>query len=57
MLMDKLPDAANVALGGMVFGQVLGERPFSPSLAAVGVAAWLVLLGWALLLGKVAAHD
>jgi len=28
MLMDKLPDAANLALGGMVFGQFLGDRPF-----------------------------
>jgi len=57
MLMDKLPDAANLALGGMVFGQFLGDRPFSPSLAAIGVAAWLALLGWAFRLGKVATHD
>jgi len=57
MLMDKLPDAANLALGGMVFGQFLGDRPFSPWLAAIGIGAWLALLGWAFRLGKVASRD
>jgi hypothetical protein len=52
MLMDKLPDAANLALGALVFGQFLGNRPFSPLVAAVGMVAWLALLAWALLLGQ-----
>ena len=29
MLIDKLSDAANLALGALVFGQFLGDRPFS----------------------------
>ncbi len=32
MLIDKLPDAADLALGGLVFGQFLGDRPFSMAL-------------------------
>jgi hypothetical protein len=34
-LADKLPDMANVAVGALVFGQFLGDRPFSP-IAAIG---------------------
>ena len=49
--MDKLPDAANLALGALVFGQFLQERLFSRWLAAAGVAIWLGLLGWAVFLG------
>ena len=52
MLIDKLPDAANLALGALVFGQFLQDRPFSRQLAAFGVAVWLGLLAWALLLGR-----
>jgi hypothetical protein len=51
-LADKLPDAANLALGALVFGQFLQERPFSPVLAATGVGVWLALLAWALFLGR-----
>jgi len=52
MLIDKLPDAANLALGALVFGQFLQDRLFSRQLAAAGVAVWLGLLAWALLLGR-----
>ena len=45
MLIDKLPAAANLALGGLVFGQFLGDRPFSPGVAVLGMAAWVCLLG------------
>jgi hypothetical protein len=37
---EKVADAANVALGAMVFGQVLSGAPFSITLASVGVAIW-----------------
>ena len=43
MLVDKLPDAANVAAGALFFGQFLGERSFSLSLAALGVGLWVFL--------------
>jgi hypothetical protein len=36
LIADKLFDAANVAAGGMVFGQFLAERPFSTDLAIFG---------------------
>ena len=57
MLMDKLPDAANLALGALVFGQFLQGRPFSRLLAAAGVAVWFGLLAWAMLLGRENTRD
>lgn len=44
VLVDKLPDIANVAAGAMVFGQFLGDRPFSLRLAALGSLLWATLL-------------
>lgn len=44
MLGDKLPDAANLALGALVFAQFLEDRPFSRQLAAAGIGIWLVYL-------------
>lgn len=52
MLMDKLPDAANLALGALVFGQFLGDRPFSLLLGVTGAVGWVVLLAWAFWLGR-----
>ena len=52
MLIDKLPDAANLMLGALVFGQFLSDQPFSPWLAAGGGVGWLALLGWAFWLGR-----
>jgi hypothetical protein len=52
MLMDKLPDAAHLVLGALTLSQFLGDRPYSGRRVAFGVAIWLGLLGWALLLGK-----
>ena len=44
MLVDKLPDAANVGAGALFFGQFLGEGSFSPLRAAAGVGLWLFLM-------------
>lgn len=44
MLVDKLPDAANVGAGARFFGQFLGEQSFSPLRAAVGIGLWLFLM-------------
>lgn len=52
MLIHKLPDAANLTLGALVFGQFLSDRPFSAWWATAGAAGWLALLGWALWLGR-----
>lgn len=51
MLIDKLPDAANLALGALVFGQLLGSQPFSIGLALLGVGTWFTLVGGAFMLG------
>ena len=52
MLMDKLPDAAHLVLGAVTLSQLLGDRPYSGRHFALGIAIWLALLGWALVLGK-----
>ncbi len=51
MLVDKLPDAANLALGALVFGQYLGDKPFSIGIAILGIVTWAGLLGYAFVLG------
>ena len=56
-LVDKLPDTANLAVGALVFGQFVGDRPFSRLVAAAGLTIWLALLAWALLLGRENTHD
>ena len=43
MLADKLPDAANLAIGALFFGQFLSDRPFSIAVALAGSGAWLAL--------------
>jgi hypothetical protein len=48
VLIDKVPDMANVAAGSMIFGQFLTDRSFSMVLAAAGIATWIAL--WALTL-------
>ena len=42
MVAEKLLDTANIAIGGLVFGQFVADRTFSPWLAATGLAIWLV---------------
>lgn len=51
MFLDKLPDAANLALDGLVFGQLLGDRPLSVGVAILGIVTWGALLGGAFVLG------
>ena len=47
LLADKVPDMANLALGALLFGQFVSDRPFSPSLAIAGLAVWVALFAWA----------
>ena len=44
LLADKVLDLANIAAGGMIFGQFLADGPFSVSLAVWGLAWWLLLV-------------
>ncbi len=50
MLVDKLADVANLAIGALSFGQFLADRPFSFALALCGVGMWGVLMAWAIVL-------
>jgi hypothetical protein len=43
LLIEKLPDAANVTLGSLVFGQFLGVGPPSVPLLVAGIAIWVLL--------------
>lgn len=43
LLADKLMDAANLAVGGLVFGQLVMGDVFSLKSALVGLAVWVVL--------------
>lgn len=52
LLADKLPDAANIAAGALVFGQFLSDRTFSLPLAAFGTTLWIVLICCAVVLAR-----
>lgn len=52
MLIDKVPDVANLAVGALFFGQFLGDRPFSFTLAVSGAGVWLILMASAIVLGS-----
>jgi len=44
VLVEKLPDMANLVVGALFLGQFLGERPFSFALALSGIAAWIAFM-------------
>jgi hypothetical protein len=50
LLADKLLDAANLAVGGMVFAQFVTGEPFSLAVALVGIVVWCLLVGFAVVL-------
>ena len=47
LLAETSRDIANIAAGAMVFGQFLGGRPFSASIALGGVLVWVSLVVFA----------
>jgi hypothetical protein len=57
LLTDKLPDAANLAVGALFFGQFLADRPFSITLAVFGTGAWLMLFIFAIVLARKGRSD
>ena len=52
VLVDKLPDLANVTAGAMVFGQAMSDRRFSFEIAGLGIALWFVFIGVSLLFAR-----
>jgi hypothetical protein len=52
MFVDKLPDTANLSIGGLVFGQVLAVDGFSVRLPLLGVGLWALFMALALLVAR-----
>jgi hypothetical protein len=52
VLIDNLPDTANLALGGMLFAQFVGGQMFSTLVALAGAVVWMVLMGSSIMLAK-----
>jgi hypothetical protein len=50
LFVDKLPDAANLAMGGLVFGQFVVTGRFSVGVALLGLVAWAGFMAWATVL-------
>jgi hypothetical protein len=44
MLVEKLPDLANLILASTFLGQLLTDRPFSAVLAVAGLVIWAGLV-------------
>ena len=45
LVVANVPALGNVAAGSLLFGQFLSERPYSPTIALIGLVAWVVLFG------------
>ncbi len=52
VLAEKIPDLANLAAGGLIFGQFVGGQPFSPTVAMVGVITWVAMIGLTLVIAR-----
>lgn len=50
VIVEKLPDLANIIAGVFVVGQFVGEQPASLSLVVAGAAIWIGLAGVTLMI-------
>jgi hypothetical protein len=50
ILAEKFGDLANLAVGALVFGQVIGPDVFSSGVAVAGMVIWLLLMAFTLAL-------
>ena len=44
VLVEKVPDVANLGVGALVFGQFVGGQRFSVRIAVAGLVIWIVLI-------------
>jgi len=51
-LSDTVHELANIVAGVLVLGQLIGDRPPSLWLILAGVAVWLILMAWGVLLAR-----
>ena len=52
VLLEKVPDVANLAIGALLFGQFVGSQPFSPWSALTGFVIWIVLMAMTLSIAR-----
>ena len=52
LLAETIREMANIAAGAMIFGHFLGGQTFSWTAAASGIAVWVVLVAWSIVLVK-----
>ena len=52
VLVDKLPDTANVGLAGLLFGRALTGESVQPGFAVGGLVLWMVLIASSLILAR-----
>ena len=52
LLVDKVPDVANIIAGALVIGFFFGEPRASWPLLTAGLTIWLVVLGFALAIAE-----
>lgn len=52
LIFDKLPDAANVALGALGFGPLLSGGSVSIVRVAAGVVIWILIFGFCFYSGR-----
>ena len=52
LLLDKVPDIANLVAAGLVFAQSLAPAGFSVPVAVFGASLWVVLFAWMLFIAR-----
>lgn len=57
LVLDKLPDAANIAFGALGFGPFIGDGRFSLIVIVVGAGLWVVAFGICFVVGGTNCDD
>jgi hypothetical protein len=57
VLVDKVPDFANIGAGAFVFSQFIGEQPASFRLLAIGLALWAGVMVVVVMIAGGEHHD
>ena len=52
VLVEKIPDLANLGAGSLIFGQALSGEPFSLPWALLGIFLWFAVFCWVFLLAS-----
>ena len=52
ILVEKIPDLANLAAAGLIFGQFVSGQRFSIAIAVVGVLTWAGMIVWTLIIAR-----